>query len=278
MANVPAVQLLQAAKFVLSIAAGGFLLVCQRPMDYPIFVAAMYLLVIAAILLLYFSLGRPQLGSTVATTADGFRVSADRLLNTAKFVLCIAAGGFLLVCQRPMDFPIFVAAMYLLVIAAILLLYFSLGRPQLGSTVATTADGFRVSADRLLNTAKFVLCFATGGILLVCQRPTDFRSFVAAMYLMMTLGFLLLYLSLARPHLGSTTATTAADDSCVPTEQLLKVAKFVLAISTVGFLLVCQSPMDYPSYAMTMYLLMTLGFLLLYLSMCRSRLGWTTTS
>ncbi|CAL9062184.1 unnamed protein product [Musa banksii] len=213
MANFSAVQLLQAAKFVLSIAAGGFLLVCQQPMDFPIFVAAMYLLVIAAILLLYFSLGRPQLGSTVATTAVGFRVSADRLLNTAKFVLCIAAGGFLLVCQRPMDFPNFVAAMYLLVIAAFLLLYFSLGRPQLGSTVATTADGFRVSADRLLNTAKFVLCFATGGILLVCQRPTDFRSFVAAMYLMMILGFLLLYLSLARPHLGSTTATTAADDS-----------------------------------------------------------------
>ncbi|CAL9196859.1 unnamed protein product [Musa hybrid cultivar] len=73
MANVPAVQLLQAAKFVLSIAAGGFLLVCQRPMDFPNFVAAMYLLVIAAILLLYFSLGRPQLGSTVATTAVGFR-------------------------------------------------------------------------------------------------------------------------------------------------------------------------------------------------------------
>nr|XP_018684429.1 PREDICTED: uncharacterized protein LOC108953361 isoform X2 [Musa acuminata subsp. malaccensis] len=140
-------------------------------------------------------------------------VSAVQLLRAAKFVLSIAAGGFLLVCQWPMDFPNFVAAMYVLVLAAILLLYFSLGRPQLGSTVATTAVGFWVSADRLLNTAKFVLCFATGGILLVCQRPTDFRSFVAAMYLMMTLGFLLLYLSLARPHLGSTTATTAADDS-----------------------------------------------------------------
>ncbi|CAL9127084.1 unnamed protein product [Musa textilis] len=223
-----------------------------------------------------------------------------QLLQAAKFVLSIASGGFLLVCQRPMDFPNFVAAMYLLVTAAFLLLYFSLGRPQLGSTVTTTADGFRsatipdlvslslrVSADRLLKTAKFVLCIATGGILLVCQRPTDFRSFVAAMYLLMTLGFLLLYFSLARPHLGSTTATTA-DNSCVPTEQLLKAAKFVLAIATGGFLLVCQSPMDYPSYAITMYLLMTLGFLLLYLSlarflllcfsMCRSQLGWTTAA
>ncbi|CAL9774156.1 unnamed protein product [Musa acuminata subsp. burmannicoides] len=218
-------------------------------------------------------------------------VSAVQLLQATKFVLSIGAGGFLLVCQRPMDFPNFVAAMYLLVIAAFLLLYFSLGRPQPGSTVATTAVGFRsatipdlvslslrVSADRLLNTAKFALCFATGGILLVCQRPTDFRSFVAAMYLMMTLGFLLLYLTLSRPHLGSTTATTAADDSCVPTEQLLKVAKFVLAISTGGFLLVCQSPMDYPVYVMTMYLLMTLGFLLLNLSMCRSQMGRTTIS
>ncbi|URE20232.1 hypothetical protein MUK42_04433 [Musa troglodytarum] len=132
-----------------------------------------------------------------------------QLLQAAKFVLSIASGGFLLVCQRPMDVPNFVAAMYLLVTAAFLLLCFSLGRPQLGSTVTTTADGFRVSADRLLKTARFVLCIATGGILLVCQRPTDFRSFVAAMYLLMTLGFLLLYFSLARPHLGSTTATTA---------------------------------------------------------------------
>ncbi|URE14773.1 hypothetical protein MUK42_04433 [Musa troglodytarum] len=210
-----------------------------------------------------------------------------QLLQAAKFVLSIASGGFLLVCQRPMDVPNFVAAMYLLVTAAFLLLCFSLGRPQLGSTVTTTADGFRVSADRLLKTARFVLCIATGGILLVCQRPTDFRSFVAAMYLLMTLGFLLLYFSLARPHLGSTTATTA-DNSCVPTEQLLKAAKFVLAIATGGFLLVCQSPMDYPSYAIimlpaalpfpgssptdypiyaiTMYLLMILGFLLFHVS------------
>ncbi|CAL9127086.1 unnamed protein product, partial [Musa textilis] len=195
-----------------------------------------------------------------------------QLLQAAKFVLSIASGGFLLVYQRSMDFPSFVAAMYLLVTAAFLLLYFSLGRPHLGSTVATTADGFRsttipdlvslslrVSADRLLKTAKFVLCIATGGILLICQRPTDFRSFVAAMDLLMALGFLLLYLSLARPHLGSTAATTA-DNSCVPTKQLLKAAKFVLSVATGGLLFVCQSPMDYPSYAMTMYLLMTLGF------------------
>ncbi|CAD5189018.1 unnamed protein product [Musa acuminata subsp. malaccensis] len=214
-------------------------------------------------------------------------VSAVQLLRAAKFVLSIAAGGFLLVCQWPMDFPNFVAAMYVLVLAAILLLYFSLGRPQLGSTVATTAVGFwsatipdlvslsvtdsdqipssslgfqLTDCSTLPTTTVDGFRSTTGGILLVCQRPTDFRSFVAAMYLMMTLGFLLLYLTLARPHLGSTTATTAADDSCVPTEQLLKVAKFVLAIATGGFLLVCQSPMDYPSYAMTMYLLMTLGF------------------
>ncbi|CAL9127088.1 unnamed protein product [Musa textilis] len=105
----------------------------------------------------------------------------------------------------------------------------------------------------------------------------DFPSFVAAMYLLVTADFLLLYFLLGRQQLGSTTAITA-DGSCVPTEQLLKAAKFVLAIATGGFLLVCQSPMDYPSYAMTMYVLVILGFLLLYLSMCRSQLGWTTTS
>ncbi|CAL9062185.1 unnamed protein product [Musa banksii] len=69
MANVSAVQLLLAAKYVLSIGAGGFLLVCQRPMDFPNFDAAMYLPVIAAFLLLYFSLGLPHLGSTIATVS-----------------------------------------------------------------------------------------------------------------------------------------------------------------------------------------------------------------
>ncbi|XP_064971705.1 uncharacterized protein LOC108953400 [Musa acuminata AAA Group] len=134
-----------------------------------------------------------------------------------------------------------------------------------------------VPVMQLLHAAKFVLSIAAGGFLLVCQRPMDFPNFVAAMYVLVTAAFLLLYFSLGRPQLGSTTAITA-DGSCVPTEQLLKAAKFVLAIATGGFLLVCQSPVDYPSYAMTMYLLVILSFLLLYLSMCRSRLGWTTTA
>ncbi|CAL9196863.1 unnamed protein product [Musa hybrid cultivar] len=50
------------------------------------------------------------------------------------------------------------------------------------------------------------------------------------MYVLVTAAFLLLYFSLGRPQLGSTTAITA-DGSCVPTEQLLKAAKFVLAIA-----------------------------------------------
>ncbi|KAJ8461479.1 hypothetical protein OPV22_034405 [Ensete ventricosum] len=201
-----------------------------------------------------------------------------QLLHAAMFVLSIAAGGFLLFCQRSDDYSYFVAAaMYLPMTAAFLLLYFSLGRPQLGSTTAITAASSRVPTEQLLKAAKFVLAIATGGFLLVCQSPMDYPIYAMTMYLLVTIGFLLLYLSLARPHLGSTPATTA-DDSCVPTKQLLKAAKFVLIIATGGLLLVCQWPMDYPNYAMTMYLMMILGFVLLYLFLARPHLGSTTAA
>ncbi|CAL9150026.1 unnamed protein product [Musa hybrid cultivar] len=229
MANVSAVQLLQAAKYVLSIGAGGFLLVCQRPMDFPNFLSKGSLFIANGKKChTLYMLQAKAYGEQLNATEKDFSMELwHRRLGH------MSEKGLQALSKREV-LP------YLIGIHL---------NPCIDCLAATTVDGFR-SGFRS----------TTRGILLVCQRPTDFRSFVAAMYLMMTLGFLLLYLTLARPHLGSTTAMTAADDSCVPTEQLLKVAKFVLAIATGGFLLVCQSPMDYPSYAMTMYLLMTLGF------------------
>ncbi|WOL20233.1 hypothetical protein Cni_G29037 [Canna indica] len=68
---------------------------------------------------------------------------------------------------------------------------------------------FTMSSTQSIRTAaEFLLSIAIGGFLLIFQQPKGLPALSAAMYLLMTMGFLLLYLSIGRrPQLGSAMGT-----------------------------------------------------------------------